>query len=158
MRSRFTRVILLIVLVMSLRCTRTVRSGKLIAEYSRAVCIPVRFGPGISPPTRAWDYVLKTAGGIEVQISGAEMPGGRISVKYASDGRTEVAADAGDYIYPADVRFDPAANNLYIKASGVPAAFGRPQTWLFEYDVNHRRQSERVRVDPSVLPEECPAR
>jgi hypothetical protein len=86
------------------------------------------------------------------------MPGGRISIKYASDGKTEVAADAGDYIYPADVRFDPAKDDLYIKASGVPAAFGGVQTWLFEYDIIHRHQTRRARVDPSVLPQECPTK
>ena len=60
------------------------------------------------------------------------------------------------YIYPADVRFDRANERLYIKATGVPAAFGGPQTWLFEYDLKKRQQTGRARVDPSVLPQECP--
>jgi len=46
--------------------------------------------------------------------------------------------------------------HLFIKASGAPAAFGGPQTWLFEYDVGRRRQTARVQVDPTVLPQECP--
>jgi len=77
-------------------------------------------------------------------------------VKYLSDGKGMVAADAGDYIYPADVRFDKTYDLLYVKASGRPAAFGGPQSWLFEYDLNHRRQTHRSRVEPTSLPEECP--
>ena len=113
----------------------------------------MRFAPGIS---RAWDYTLKTREGIAVHVSGAEMPGGRIEVRYLSDGKEAVAADAGDYIYPADVRFDPTSERLYIKASGMPAAFGGPQTRLFEYDLRQRHQTRHARVDPSVLPQGCP--
>jgi hypothetical protein len=116
----------------------------------------VRFGPGISGPTRAWDYTLKTHEGMAVHVSGAEMPSGRIDVRYLSDGKEAVAADAGDYIYPADVRFNQTRERLYIKASGMPAAFGGPQTWLFEYDLRQRHQTGHARVDPSVLPQECP--
>jgi hypothetical protein len=137
-------------------CARTIRSGALIDHYSRAECVPVRFGPGISPPTRAWDYILKTREGIAVHVSGADMPGGRIDVRYLSDGKETVAANAGDYIYPADVHFDPTSERLYIKATGVAAAFGGPQTWLFEYDLRQRQQTGHARVDPSVLPQECP--
>ena len=119
---------------------------------------PCEIGPGISPPTRAWGYTLKTRDGVAVHISGAEMPGGRIDVRYMPGGKNEVAADAGDYIYPADVRLDAATDHLYIKASGVPAVFGGPQTWLFEYDLNKRGQIGRARVDPGVLPPECPTK
>jgi hypothetical protein len=94
--------------------------------------------------------------GGRVHVDGAEMPGGRISVKYAVDGREEIAANSGDYIYPADVRFAAARDLLYVKTSGAPAAFGENQTWLFEYDLRQRRQTARVLVDPTVLPDECP--
>jgi len=49
------------------------------------------------------------------------MPGGRIDVKYLFDGSEIVAADAGDYIYPADVRLDSKSGTIFVKASGVPA-------------------------------------
>lgn len=136
-------------------CTRMVRSGPIIDGYENAVCIPVEFGPGITPPTRAWDYQLVTPRGMTVHISGAQMPGGRIDLRYQSDYAEVVAANAGDYIYPADVRFDRQKERLFVKASGVPAAFGGPQTWLFEFDLAHRQQVDRVRVDPTVLPAEC---
>ena len=110
-----------------------------------------------SPPTRSWDYTLKTHDGAMVHISGMQMPSGRINADYLPSGPEVVAANAGDYIYPADVRLDPTNDRLYIKAEGVPAAFGGPQTWLFEYDLRQRRQTNRARVDPSVLPPECPA-
>ena len=113
-------------------------------------------GVGISPPTRAWDYTLKTHEGTAVHISGAQMPGGRIDLKYTQGGKETVAANAGDYIYPADVRFDRNSGRLYVKANGT-AASGGSQTWLFEYDLNKQRRTGRSRVDPSVLPQECPA-
>ena len=103
---------------------------------------------------RAWDYRLTTREGVVARISGAQMPGGRIVVTYMSDGKEKIAANAGDYVYPADVRLDPTSNRLYIKASGL-AVLGGQQTWLFEYDLNTRRQIERERVDPRGLPQEC---
>jgi hypothetical protein len=92
-----------------------------VKGYANADCIPVRFGPGITPPTRAWDYNVTTSNGLTAHISGAEMPGGRIDVKYLFDGSEIVAADAGDYIYPADVRLDSKSGTIFVKASGVPA-------------------------------------
>ena len=136
-------------------CSRMVRSGPIISAYENAECIPVEFVPGSIPPTRVWDYKLVTPSGITVHISGAQMPGGRIDLTYQSDGMGVVAADAGDYIYPADVRFDRTKERLFVKASGVPAAFGGPQTWLFEFDLARRQEMGRVRVDPTVLPREC---
>ena len=73
-------------------------------------------------------------------------------MKYLSDGKDEVVANAGDYIYPADVRFEHASGLLYVKAAGVTAAFSNPQTWLFEYDLLQRRSILRVRVNPNCAP------
>jgi hypothetical protein len=91
-----------------------------------------------------------------VHVSGAAVPGGRISIRFQSDGTEQVAADAGDYIYPADVRVDSGGEVLYIKASGYTAIGGEAQTWLFEYDMRQRQQRRRTRVDPEVLGRECP--
>jgi hypothetical protein len=98
--------------------------------------------------------------GVTARVSGAQMPGGRIDVKYMPDGTDQVAANSGDYIYPADVRFDHDRELLYVKTSGTPAvSFWRgPQTWVFEYDLGARRRIARVRVDPAVLPQQCPER
>ncbi len=100
--------------------------------------------------------MLQTYEANRIQVYGRAVPGGRVDVKFLSDGKDEVVADAGDYIYPADVRFDHATGHLYVKAAGVTAAFSNPQTWLFEYDLLQRRSVLRVRVDPNVLPSECP--
>jgi hypothetical protein len=85
--------------------------------------------------------------------NGRQEPGGRIDVKYEATGADEVAADAGDYIYPDDVRFN--GDRLFVKASGVPV-IGTEQTWIFEYDLRRHRQTGRLRVDPGVLTKECP--
>lgn len=151
--GRYGAVLVIAVLV---GCTRPVRQSAVIDDYNNAECVPVRFGPGISPPTRAWNDTVMTHMGVAVLVSGAEMPGGKISVHYLPDGKSDVAADAGDYIYPADVRMNRGTDVLYIKASGIPAAFGGPQTWLFAYDLQQKRQTKRVRVDPTVLQKECP--
>ena len=138
-------------------CERTIRNGPMVTGYRNATCIPVQFGlSGFTPPTRAWDFTMTTKKGLTVRVRGATMPGGQITVGYIPKGTETVAANAGDYIYPADVRLDPGSDTLYIKASGITAAFSQPQTWLFEYDLNNRRQIARNRVDPSVLPLECP--
>jgi hypothetical protein len=144
----------LLAIVALVGCDQIVRTGAIIDQYSRAECIPVTNGSG--SPARTWDYTLQTHEANSIQVYGRAVPGGQVSVKYLSDGKDEVVANAGDYIYPADVRFDHANGLLYVKAAGVTAAFSNPQTWLSEYDLLQRRSILRVRVDPTVLPPECP--
>ena len=147
--------VLLPAMLMGSSC-QTVRTKELIQRYHDAECVPVRLASEISGFPRAWDVTIKTHEGTAIHVSGARIPGGRITVKYLSDEKEMVAADAGDYIYPSDIRFDRPNDLLYVKTSGRPAAFGGPQTWLFEYDLDHRRQTHRSRVEPTSLPEECP--
>ena len=137
-------------------CSGPIRKGAIIEKYTRADCVPVRFGPGITPPTRAWDHNLTLRGGGVVHISGAEMPGGQIDVRFQPDGSEQVAVDAGDYIYPSDVRVDASGDLLYVRASGYRAFGGKAETWLFEYDMRQRRQHGRALVDKDVLPSQCP--
>jgi hypothetical protein len=132
-------------------CDRTTRTGEIIDQYNIAQCVPVT---SISQ-ARRWDYQMRTDKDL-IQVFGMAIPGGNIRLKYASDGRQEIAADPGDYIYPADVRLDRGNERLYVKASGSPAGFGGDQSWLFEYDLSQRHQVKRVRVDPSVLAKQCP--
>ena len=154
MRAR-TALCLLLSVALPTGCSRVIRSGPLITGYEVAECIPVHVGSGNAPPARSWDYSLATSSGQVIHISGAQMPGGRIDLQYQSDAADVVAADAGDYIYPADVRVDKAKSRLFVKASGVPAAFGGPQVWLFEFDLAHRKQIDHARIDPAALPNEC---
>ena len=136
-------------------CPRPIRAGAIIDRYIRSDCVPVTLEPWSQPSTRTWDHTLTLRDGGRVHVNGAQMPGGRIDLKYALDGHEETAANSGDYILPADVRFSPGSDLLYVKTSGAPAAFGGPETWLFEYDLRQRRQTKRVLVDPTVLPPEC---
>lgn len=133
-------------------CARPTRTGPLIDAYRQAECLPVKS----DTTTRTWDYPLNTREGV-VRVSGAELPGGRINLRYMVDSKEAVAANAGDYIYPTDIRFDRIGERLYIKATGVPACFGATQTWLFGYDLGLRREINRARVDPGALPQECGA-
>jgi hypothetical protein len=86
-----------------------------------------------------------------------QVPGGRVDVRFVPEVINHVVADAGDYIYPSDVRVSAASDQLYVKAAGITAAFPRAQTWLFEYDLRRRKRTGRIRVDPQALPAECPA-
>ncbi|HWY59500.1 MAG TPA: hypothetical protein VNZ03_33860 [Terriglobales bacterium] len=45
-----------------------------------------------------------------VMVLGYQMPGGRVTVRYLRTGRELEAANAGDYVYPSDVRFNPQTN------------------------------------------------
>jgi hypothetical protein len=87
-------------------------------------------------------------------VGGAQIPGGRITARYDT-GRELEAANAGDYVYPSDVRFNPQTNLLFVKASGLAAGI-KHETWLFEYDLLRQRLIERRRVADSALPPECP--
>jgi len=145
----------LLSIALSTGCSCTLQGGPLVTGYENAQCIPVHFVRGITLPTRSWDDSLTISSGQVVHVSGAQMPGGRIDIRYQSDEAEVVAADAGDYIYPADVRVDRAKDRLFVKASGITAAFGAPQTWLFEFDLIHRKQISRAKINPAVLPHEC---
>lgn len=83
------------------------------------------------------------------------MPGGRVTARYATTGRELEAANAGDYVYPSDVRFNAQMNLLFVKASGLAGGITH-ETWLFEYDLFRQRLVERRLVADSVLPTECP--
>jgi hypothetical protein len=136
-------------------CQRPARSGDLIDRYTHAECIPWRVAPDIATETRSWDYTVQLQNGESAHISGYRMPGGRIDVEYGAR-TTATAANAGDYIPPADVRIDRQHERLYVKADGSAGGW-RPETWLFDYDLRQRRENGRLLVDPRVLPPECAA-
>jgi hypothetical protein len=79
-------------------------------------------------PTRVWNYDVRAGDGNMVRVSGALMPGGRIDVRFSADGAQVVAADAGDYIYPSDVRLSAESDRLYVRAQGITAAFGHAES------------------------------
>ena len=83
------------------------------------------------------------------------MPGGRITARYLTTGRDLEVANADDYIYPCDVRFNAETNLLFVKAWGLGGGISH-ETWLFEYDLPGQRLIERRRVADSALPTQCP--
>lgn len=130
-------------------------ASPIVVKYKSALCIPFSTNPTVSPHTREWSAVLTLRDGSKVTVSGAQIPGGRINVNYLTTGHQSVAADAGDYVYPADVRVDPKNDLLFIKASGLAGGM-RQETWLFEYDLHRQRLVARRRVVNDQLPAECP--
>ena len=99
--------------------------------------------------------MLTLSDGSKVIVSGAQVPGGLIAVRYPTTGRVSVAASAGDYVYPSDVRMNAQGNLLYVKASGIAAGIWQ-ETWLFEYDLRTERLVTRQQVVDDALPAECP--
>ena len=96
-------------------CTPAVRSGPIIEHYRAALCVEPSTAAEVSPPTRGWNADVTTAGGAKVTLRGAEMVGGRIVVRYHPGGPEVVAADAGDYVYPSDVRINEARTTFGIE-------------------------------------------
>ena len=106
------------------------------------------------PHTREWETPVTLTDGSKVMVVGYQMPGGRITARYLTTGRELEAANAGDYVYPSDVRFNAQTNLLFVKASGLAGGITH-ETWLFEYDLLGQRLIERRPVADTVLPTEC---
>jgi len=87
-------------------------------------------------------------------VKGSQSVGGTISVLYPMSDQELVAVNAGDYVYPADVRVNAQSDLLYVKASGLAGGIWR-QTWLFEYDLRGQRLAARQQVANESLPPEC---
>ena len=130
--------------------------GPIVGGYKSASCIPVSANRRVGGPrTREWETPVILSDGSKVTLVGYQMPGGRITAHYTSTGRELEAANAGDYVYPSDVRFNAQTNLLFVKASGLAGGINH-ETWLFEYDLLGQHLVERRRVADSALATECP--
>jgi len=137
-------------------CNRAVSYAPIIDQYNAATCISPSLMPGPNPASREWNAKILLLDGSQVFVTGAQMPGGRIDIRYPKSGENVVAADAGDYIYPSDVRLNPQNDDLYVKASGLGGGIWF-ETWLFEYDIRAQRLLKRQKVVDKALPTECTA-
>lgn len=136
-------------------CRSPISHSELIERYKAASCIPV--SQDDSPVhTRVWKTALTLTDRSKVMVVGTQSPGGRIDIDYLDQGRSVVAANAGDYIYPSDVRVNRQRNLLYVKAAGLGGGIWE-ETWLFEYGIGDQKSLGRQKVAPSALPTECPA-
>ena len=135
-------------------CFRAGGQGSIVRGYRAAACVVLSATPSVTPPTREWSSPQSLPGGVKVVIRGAAIPGGRVTLFYPQTGNTVIAADAGDYVYPTDIRLDAKNALLYVKARGLAGGLSL-QTWLFEYDIQQRRLLQRQMVHDADLPEEC---
>ena len=137
-------------------CNRALSHGSIIDGYKAAACVPLTANRRVKGPhTREWETPVILSDSSKVVITGYQMPGGRIIARYVSTGREIEVANAGDYVYPSDVRFNAQSNLLFVKASGLSAGIHH-ETWLFKYDLLGQRLVERRHVVDSSLPAECP--
>jgi len=126
----------------------------IVERFRAATCVPYLSHPRISPKTREWDHTLTLRNGSKVIVSGAAMVGGRVVVRYSPSGEAYVAANAGDYVYPEEVRFDSESALLYIEAAKLAGGLW-DRTVLFEYDLRNRRLITSRGVQDSALPPSC---
>ena len=136
-------------------CRGPVSKAPIIEQYRAAACIPFSANPHITPSTREWETPLTLTDGSKVLVRGADATGGIITVKYLDSGKEAVAANAGDYVYPTDVRINNQKDLMFVKASGQAGGLDH-KTWLFEYDLRAQRLLSRLQVQDSALPPECP--
>jgi hypothetical protein len=134
-------------------CDVAVSHAPIIDRYKTAECVSPSEMPGLIR-SREWNADFALLDGSHVAITGAQMPGGRISLRYVKNVKDIVAADAGDYVYPSDVRLNPHNDLLYVKAVGLAAGIWE-ETWLFEYDLRARKLLTRQKIKNNTLTDEC---
>jgi hypothetical protein len=78
-----------------------------------------------------------------------------VTVTDLGSGARFIAANAGDYVYPYDVRVDKQNDRLYVIASGLAGGIWQ-RTVLFQYDLRMHRQTARRGVRDKDLPKACP--
>jgi hypothetical protein len=123
----------------------------LLTKYKAATCINPR---KVDRATRIWNAEITMMNGSKVAIEAASMVGGLVTVTYLASGERLVAANAGDYVYPYDIRINNQHDRLYIVASGLAGGIWQ-RTVLFEYDLKVRRQTARHGVKDKDLPTAC---
>lgn len=143
------------ILCCTVACHRPVSRSPIIDQYRVATCVSWTSPRVAGRASREWDIDLSLSDGSKVRVSGAQMPGGRISVRFLATGRESEAANAGDYVYPSDVRLNAENDLLYVKASGLAGGVWH-ETWLFKYDLHSQRLMARQQVVDDALPPECP--
>jgi hypothetical protein len=130
-------------------------SGPLIDRFSRAACVPAGRVKNVYPAGwLAWDYVVETR--CHARIVGAQGSTGSIGVEYPPDPARHVVADFGEKSNPVEVRLDPDACRLYVKANGSPVFTNRPPMWLLEYDLLRREEVQSAKVEPGAVSTTCP--
>lgn len=139
---------------MVLGCIPAHRQHRLIDLYTSAHCVPLSTSSTVVPPVREWDAMLRTSQGRVVRVSGWQAVSGRI-VARDETGATHVVADAGDYVYPEDVRTSREGDTVFVKARGLAGGLF-DETWLFAYDLLRFKETGKIRVEPTALPPRCP--
>jgi hypothetical protein len=130
------------------------RSGPLIDHFSRAACVPAGRVENVYPSGwLAWDYVVQTR--CHARIVGAQGSTGHIAVEYPPDPARHLVADFGEKSNPVEVRLDPDACRLYVKANGSPVLTDRVALWLLEYDLLRREEVQSAKVEPEAVPATC---
>lgn len=130
------------------------RSGALIDHFARAACVPAGRVKNVHPPIfLAWDYVVHTS--CHARIVGEQGSTGYVDVEYPPDPTRSVVADFGEKSNPVEVRLDPDACRLFVKANGSPLFTDRPPLWLLEYDLLRRKEVQSAKVEPEAVPAAC---
>jgi hypothetical protein len=151
------RAMILVIFTLTGVAARQESTKSLIEQYKTATCLPITTSPYVpeDKKTRFWDTTVVLRDGSTVTVKAATMTGGVVNLIYLVSGQQYVAANAGDYVYPTDIRIDTQHDRLYVVASGLAGGIWH-RTVLFEYDLRERRQTARRGVKDRDLPNECP--
>jgi hypothetical protein len=139
-------------------CAAEPATSVIIARHRAASCLPMTPPLQMSgkTPIREWHETVALRDGSEVTLDGADLlPRRIVTATYRPDGHQAIAADAGDYIYPFDLRFDRATDRLYVATGGLAGGLFT-RYYLFEYDLRARKLITKRRVNERDLPAMCP--
>lgn len=95
-------------------CAIPRRHHVLIDRYTAATCIALSSGA-----MREWNTTLRPGPAREVRIIGHQRVSGMVVARDERTGEEHMVANAGDYIYPADVRTSPDFGRVFVKADGL---------------------------------------
>lgn len=120
-----------------------------LQQFSNARCVQ----PEPALPEKRWDTNIVNAGEA-FTIRGATSVGGEIVVTFATDGHERRVTTYQDYVYPSDVRLDPAKRVLWVTATGLKGGIFH-EAFLYRYDLASR-VGRSIEVARGALPAPCP--
>jgi hypothetical protein len=114
--------------------------------------IPV-WSKHIYPSVHEWAVSLDLGQGLTLRISADQTVGGRFLGQYSDEQPQRVIGNAGDYVYPCDLRIDKGRGIILAKASGLSGGIAKA-TILFEFDITSRQLLHAYQVASELFPPE----
>jgi len=134
-------VIGLVAVFVGLPIVRTASYHAMILEYSRAVPVQATPDPYASQSS-SWSIDLRLSNGATMRVEASDHTD-VVRVHYGDESEARALYDYEDYSNPKAIRI--AGNTLFVYWEETLL---HTDCWLFEYDLENRREIGRRRVDP----------